>query len=241
MAKRFSDTDKWKKPFIRGLQGPYKLLWFYILDDCDHAGIWHVDFEVAEIRIGEKIEKKKAEEFFLDKIEVLNNGSKWFIKDFIDFQYGELKDNNRLHVSVINLLQKNKVGACKPLVRGQGQEQGQGQGIGQGQEQGTEETAKDKLSIFEELFNDQIFVDQIQMTHKGKDIRAAFEECYTHHSNAPNPPRELWQWKQKLNTWLTIKGNSKQTKNGKQPTASTTEDWSNIAKSYLAAKEAGAI
>jgi len=26
MPKRFTDTEKWKKPFIRGLQGPYKLL-----------------------------------------------------------------------------------------------------------------------------------------------------------------------------------------------------------------------
>lgn len=62
-----------------------------------------------------------------------------------------------------------------------------------------------KLQIFEELFSDEIFVEQLAGTHRGKDIKQSFEECYTHHSNAPNPPIEVWEWKQKLNTWLTIK------------------------------------
>ena len=47
MAKRFTDTDKWKKGFIRNLPAKYKLLWLYILDDCNHAGVWETDFEVA--------------------------------------------------------------------------------------------------------------------------------------------------------------------------------------------------
>ena len=68
MAKRFTDTTKWNKPFIRGMKAPYKLLWIYILDECDHAGIWQVDFEVAEIKIGEKLNKETALNFFKDKI-----------------------------------------------------------------------------------------------------------------------------------------------------------------------------
>ena len=60
MAKRFTDTDKWKKGFIKNLPAKYKLLWLYILDDCNHAGIWDTDFEVASIRIGRKINEKEA-------------------------------------------------------------------------------------------------------------------------------------------------------------------------------------
>lgn len=67
-----------------------------------------------------------------------------------------------------------------------------------------------KLEIFESLFTDAKYVEQLNMTHQGKDIKQAFEECYTHHSNAPNPPQELWEWRQKLNTWLTIKKTEKQ-------------------------------
>jgi len=64
-----------------------------------------------------------------------------------------------------------------------------------------------KLEIFEELFSDERYMEGLVMAHKGKDFKAAFEECYIHHSNAPNPPQALWEWKQKLNTWLTIKRN----------------------------------
>jgi len=109
MAKRFTDTDKWKKKFLKGLQAPYKLLWFYILDDCDHAGIWHVDLEVASLRIGEKLTEKKAIEFFSKKVFIFDEGEKWFIPDFITFQYGELNPNNRAHNSAINLLNKYKL------------------------------------------------------------------------------------------------------------------------------------
>ena len=43
MAKRFTDTDKWKKGFMKSLSTKYKLLWLYIVDDCNHAGIKGVD------------------------------------------------------------------------------------------------------------------------------------------------------------------------------------------------------
>src|SRR6187551_466134 len=107
MAKRFTDTDKWKKQFIRGLEAPYKLLWLYILDDCDMAGIWPEDFEVAEIRTGEKLNRDKAIKAFGDRVEIF--GNKWFIKDFIPFQYGELKETNRMHVAVLGTLKKNNI------------------------------------------------------------------------------------------------------------------------------------
>ena len=107
MAKRFTDTEKWKKPFIRGLQGAYKLLWIYICDDCDHAGIWQVDLEVAQIRIGEPLNMEEAIRVFGDKIVIFDNGNKWFIPSFIEFQYPSgLNSENRSHNSVIILLEK---------------------------------------------------------------------------------------------------------------------------------------
>lgn len=121
MPKRFTDTEKWKKPFIRSLEGPYKLLWFYILDDCDHAGIWQVDMEVACIRIGEDVTLDRAIELF-DGRAILIDSGKLFVPDFIDFQYGQLNPANRLHASVISILKKFNLydpqqGATKPLVR----------------------------------------------------------------------------------------------------------------------------
>jgi hypothetical protein len=111
MAKRMTDTDKWKKRFVRELSSEFKLLWLYILDDCNHAGIWEVDLEVASIRIGETLKfdipaEDMLPQSFLDKIVIFDNGDKWFIPEFIDFQYGELNPNSNVHKSVILLLQK---------------------------------------------------------------------------------------------------------------------------------------
>ena len=85
-----TDTDKWKKRFLRELKPQHKLLWFYILDDCNHAGIWEVDIEVASIRVGEELIYDMLPQAFLDKIVIFDNGDKWFIPEFIEFQYGEL-------------------------------------------------------------------------------------------------------------------------------------------------------
>jgi hypothetical protein len=116
MPKRFSDTEKWKKPFIRSLASEYKLFWLYILDDCDHAGIWQVDIEIAEIKLGIKLSLEKARGLFSSKVVAFDNGTKWFIPGFIDFQYGELSDQNRAHKSVIVQLNKYKLmGHLSPL------------------------------------------------------------------------------------------------------------------------------
>jgi len=106
MAKRMTDTDKWKKRFLRELKPQHKLLWFYILDDCNHAGIWEVDIEVASIRVGEELIYDMLPQAFLDKIVIFDNGDKWFIPEFIEFQYGELNPTSNVHKSVIALLDK---------------------------------------------------------------------------------------------------------------------------------------
>jgi uncharacterized phage protein (TIGR02220 family) len=111
MAKRFTDTEKYKKPFIRGLLGPYKLLWDYLYHDCDHAGIWIVDFEITQIYLGQdmKVDPEKALEYFNngeERIIPFDDGKKWFIPGFIDFQYGDLNPENRAHNSVVKILKK---------------------------------------------------------------------------------------------------------------------------------------
>lgn len=111
MAKRFTDTDKYKKPFVRGLQGAYKLLWDYLYHDCNHAGIWIVDFDIAQIYLGNDMPVNNN-----DALKYFNNGekriieiegkTKWFIPGFIEFQYGVLNPKNKAHNSVINILSK---------------------------------------------------------------------------------------------------------------------------------------
>jgi hypothetical protein len=106
MPKRFTDTEKWRKGFVRSLEAPYKLLWLYILDECDHAGIWHVELDVACLRIGFNITMEDAILNLEKHIHPFDGDEKWFIVDFISFQYGELNESNRVHQSVIRQLRK---------------------------------------------------------------------------------------------------------------------------------------
>jgi hypothetical protein len=115
MAKRFTDTDKWKKSFIKSLPVEYKLFWLYILDECDNAGIWHVEIDLAEIRLGIKLSHQKIRGLFKEKIVEFDNGTKWFLPDFISFQYGDLDAKNRAHKSVLEKIVRYGLNTNKPL------------------------------------------------------------------------------------------------------------------------------
>ena len=115
MAKRFTDTGKWKKKWIRELDPKYKLFWFYLLDNCDHAGVFDADIASASFHIGLKYSEKEILDTFNRKIIILKK-DKWFIPKFVEYQYGELNENNRAHLSVIKILKKYKLlGASKGL------------------------------------------------------------------------------------------------------------------------------
>lgn len=111
MAKRFTDSNKYKKLFYRGLPGPYKLLWDFLYHDCDNCGIWIVDFEMAQNYVGKDmpINKKMALELFNEgevRIIEIKGGEKWFLPGFIEFQYVQLSEKNRAHIPVIAALKK---------------------------------------------------------------------------------------------------------------------------------------
>jgi len=197
MAKRLTDSSKWKKGFLKSLEAPYKLLWLYILDDCDHAGIWHVDFQIAQIQIGITVDKDKAIEVFGDHVEVIDD-EKWFVSDFIEFQYGELCEKNRVHQSVMQILLKYKVGPFKALASPHTQRLGEGL-------RESQRIRPNQETIANEVFSDPFFTEQLDRNHKGKDFKKAFGECFTHWINSPRPPTEIGEWKQKLNSWLINK------------------------------------
>jgi hypothetical protein len=106
MPKRFTDTGKWKRKWFRSLSPENKLFWHYLLDNCDHAGVWEVDFGLASYQLGVKLDEQETKKTFADKITVFDEGERWFINGFVEFQYGELKDNNHAHLSVIKILSK---------------------------------------------------------------------------------------------------------------------------------------
>lgn len=105
MSKRFTDTDKWKKNSFSELSPIMKLVWVYLCDNCDHAGIWEANFKLLSFQLGCEVTREEFEQAFGDKIKFIST-AKVFIPSFVEFQYGELSQDNRAHLSVIRKLEK---------------------------------------------------------------------------------------------------------------------------------------
>lgn len=105
MAKRFTDTEKWSRPWVRNLPPKYKLFWVYILDNCDKIGIWYADFGLASYLIGDMIDEKEALILFDKQITQIGKGERWFIRDFVSFQYGKIRKDCAVHKAVLKELQ----------------------------------------------------------------------------------------------------------------------------------------
>lgn len=59
-----------------------------------------------------------------------------------------------------------------------------------------------KQSVQNEIFADEQFITELTMLHPGKDLKDAFGQCWTYHSQKPSKPTRVWEWRQKLSTWL---------------------------------------
>lgn len=116
LAKRFTDTTKWGRHNFRLLSPKLKLVWLYILDSCDHAGVWHVDFDLMSFQIGETVTEEEFLQAFSSKVERYESGL-YIIPSFIEFQYKlPLKPSNKVHISAMSRLEE--VRTSKGLARG---------------------------------------------------------------------------------------------------------------------------
>ena len=101
---RLTDTDKWKTWLIH-LPPEYRLLWLYINDECNTAGIYTVSEPLIRAYVGDGIEIEKALEYFGKRIFPFNNGNKWLITTFLfEQEKGVLNWNhNRQHSIILTL------------------------------------------------------------------------------------------------------------------------------------------
>lgn len=105
VSKRFTDTNKWDQAWFRKLTPEMKCVWSFLCDRCDHAGIWEIDMESMSFFIGSEITLPDIQTAFENKIEVVSD-TKILIQAFVDFQYGNLNPENRVHQSVLLKLEK---------------------------------------------------------------------------------------------------------------------------------------
>jgi hypothetical protein len=103
MAKRFTDTEKWKKPWFRGLSTNAKLVWIYLCDECDHAGIWPADFDLISFQVGFKVTPQNLELWLGDRVFKVT-GDKYFLPSFFEFQYASAKEGFRARNAALDKL-----------------------------------------------------------------------------------------------------------------------------------------
>lgn len=107
MKMRFTDIDKWKDTWFRRLSPLGKLLYLYVIDNCDPAGFIEIDAPVVILYTKMNVTEKDILNF-MDSLEPKVKKFKdyiYYVPNFIRFQYkGELKPNYNPHKAVFKRL-----------------------------------------------------------------------------------------------------------------------------------------
>ena len=107
MAKRFTDTEKWKDDWYLSLSNDYRIIWQWLLDNCNHAGICKPSINLLNMMCNTKISEDELIEKMNGRILKINNI--WFVPKFLKFQYGSLNSKKPAVLSVINELKINNL------------------------------------------------------------------------------------------------------------------------------------
>lgn len=139
-----------------------KLAWLYMLDECDNAGVWRPDFDLASFQLDFKITLEDVQNWFGDKIFLFEG--KVLVVPFFEFQYGTGKDGWSAKVAASNKLyaygftiENNQtkvptdttVPPQYPHSGGSVLSKGKGKGKGEG---GVGETKKPDLEVLYQLY-----------------------------------------------------------------------------------------
>ena len=87
-TKRLTDAEKWKDPFFENLTNDFKLIWLYLLDDCDNAGIWSKSIKRLNFNCDTNITEDELFEVFGNRVIPINSEI-CIIPKFLTFQYGD--------------------------------------------------------------------------------------------------------------------------------------------------------
>lgn len=166
--KRFSETEKWRDPWFRSLKPSQKLLFLFIVDNCNNAGFWEEDKDYACYATGMNVEEYEGAVKGLARGLIGASGWYW-VKNFLKHQKNDtINPENRAHVQILKLLaeqsQRFNASECfrgflapyKGLLSPLGIGKGKGKGIGKKEgeiQEGKDEKAPPKMDGFEEFWS----------------------------------------------------------------------------------------
>ena len=144
MAKRFTDTDKWKDEWWGSLSNDYRMIWLYLIDSCSIAGIWKKDFRGLNFNCNTSIDEKQFFEIFGSRL--IDRGNFYFIPKFLRFQCPRgLNSNKPAILSIVKEIEQNNLSSI--IIESLGNDfliiKGKDKGKGTGKDKG-KGTGKDK-------------------------------------------------------------------------------------------------
>lgn len=104
MAKRFTDTTKWRNEWFRTLPDKAKLSWIYLCDECDKSGIIRVDWGLASFQLGFKVTPDLFQIWFNDKVHFISE-ERILVVQFFEFQYATSKDTWSVKIEAKKILE----------------------------------------------------------------------------------------------------------------------------------------
>jgi hypothetical protein len=105
MAQRFTDSNKWLDNWFSNLTNDYKIVWLYLLDTADNAGIFQINIRLLNFNCSINITENELLETFKSRITKFDT-DKCIINKFCIFQYGPdfLNSKNKAVISAIKKL-----------------------------------------------------------------------------------------------------------------------------------------
>lgn len=77
----------------------YKLVYLYLLDHCDVAGLYEPIIWKIKKEVGSEIRERELLRVFKHRVVVVDD--KWYMRGFVEFQYGKLSIDSPPHKAVI--------------------------------------------------------------------------------------------------------------------------------------------
>jgi hypothetical protein len=110
MAKRYTDSEKWQDNWFTDLTNDQKIIWIYLLDHCDNAGIWKMNIKNLNYFCSTNISVEEFILIFNKRLTKLNE-EQFLINKFCSFQYGPdfLNSKNKAVISALDKLTQVKV------------------------------------------------------------------------------------------------------------------------------------
>lgn len=107
--KRFTETAKWDDPWFRGLSPSEKLVFFFVVDNCDNAGFYEADS--AAMAFKTRLTQQEIEGALKGLERGIKGASGWlWVRRFLKHQRnGDLDPVNPAHRQIIRLLAEQRV------------------------------------------------------------------------------------------------------------------------------------